>query len=273
MLGKLLKHEFKVTSRYFLPILLVIAVVTGLLKATMLLSEGSIFMSMEISMIMSVIQGLFVALYVIVLAGTSILALFLLLKRFYSNMFGDEGYLTHTLPVTGTQLLNSKLICSFTWTMILIPVWIISFLILFAGTDFFYVIQYYIDMFTEEIAILNTSGFSIGFIGLELIFMAIIGVIGAILSYYLSITLGQHFLGNHRLLGAILFYFVLSVISSVYTTLLENVFYTDLMAGSMARTFQMITILFAISILISLIQCIVYYLLTRHFLTKKLNLH
>ena len=277
MLGKLLKHEFKATSRYFIPTFIIIAVVTALLKISMILSEDSIFMSMEISMIISIIQGLFVAIYVFVLVGTSILAIFLLLKRFYSNMFGDEGYLTHTLPASGTQLLNSKLICSFTWIMLLIPVWILSFLILFTGTDYLMVIRYYIEMFTEELSILSTSGFSVGLIGAELVIMAILGSIGMILSYYLSMTLGQHFLGNHRLLGAILFYFVLNVISStissIYTTLLENIFYHDAMIVTAADSFRLITVMFAIAIVISLIQCIAYYLLTRYFLTKKLNLH
>ena len=276
MLGKLLKHEFKATSRYFIPIFIIIAVITALLKFSMILSEGSIFISMEISMIISIMQGLFIAVYVIVLVGTSILALFLLLKRFYSNMFGDEGYLTHTIPVTGTQLLNSKLICSFTWILLLIPIWILSFLILFAGTDFFTEMGYYTAAFSEELSILSTSGFSIGLIVAELVIMAIAGLIGMILSYYLSITLGQHFLGNHRLLGAILFYFVLSVISStissVYTTVIENFIYSDLAAINAADAFRMITVIFATAIIISLIQTVVYYLLTRYFLTKKLNL-
>ena len=277
MLGKLLKHEFKVTSRWFLPMFLVIAVITALLKVSMILSEGSIFLSLGISTMMSIIEGLFIALYVIILIGTSILALFLLIKRFYSNMFGNEGYLTHTLPVTGTQLLNSKLICSFTWIMSLIPIWIISFLILFAGTDIFSEAGYYTSAITEEIHILNVSGFSIGLIVLELVLLAILSTISALLGYYLSITLGQHYLGEHRLLGAILFYFILSVvsstISSVFTTVLENVLLSNAVFLTMADAFKLITGIFGYALIVTIIQTIVYYVLTRHFLTKKLNLH
>jgi len=277
MLGKLLKHEFKVTSRWFFPMFLVIAVITVLLKISMILSEGSIFLSLGISTMMSIIEGLFIALYVIILIGTSILALFLLIKRFYSNMFGNEGYLTHTLPVTGTQLLNSKLICSFTWIMSLIPIWIISFLILFAGTDIFSEAGYYTSAITEEIHILNVSGFSIGLIVLELVLLAILSTISALLDYYLSITLGQHYLGEHRLLGAILFYFILSVvsstISSVFTTVLENVLLSNAVFLTMADAFKLITGIFGYALIVTSIQTIVYYMLTRYFLTKKLNLH
>lgn len=42
----------------------------------------------------------------------SILSVILIFARFYKNFFTDEGYLTFTLPVKRTQLLNSKLIMS-----------------------------------------------------------------------------------------------------------------------------------------------------------------
>ncbi len=42
----------------------------------------------------------------------SILSLILVYVRFYKNFFTDEGYLTFTLPVKRSQLLNSKLISS-----------------------------------------------------------------------------------------------------------------------------------------------------------------
>ncbi len=277
MLGKLLKHEFKVTSRYFLPMFLVIIIATALLKVSTLLSENSIFLSIEISTFLNIVEGLFIAVYLLILFGTAMLALFLLVKRFYSNMFGDEGYLTHTLPVTGTQLLNSKLICSFVWMILLVPIWIGSILILFAGTDAFSDISFYAPMVLEEVQILNISGFSVGIILVELILMFLFGLIGAILSYYLCITLGQHFLGEHRLAGAILFYFVISVISStvssVFSTIIEMTLGNPSAIVTIPALFQVLTIMFGASILITLVQIVVYYLITNYLLTKRLNLY
>lgn len=42
----------------------------------------------------------------------SVLSVILVYARFYKNFFTDEGYLTFTLPVKRTQLLNAKLIMS-----------------------------------------------------------------------------------------------------------------------------------------------------------------
>ena len=47
---------------------------------------------------------------VIGLVAFSILSYILIYVRFYKNFFTDEGYLTFTLPVKRSQLLNSKLI-------------------------------------------------------------------------------------------------------------------------------------------------------------------
>lgn len=277
MLGKLLKHEFTVTSRYFLPMFLIIAAITALLKISLLLSEGSIFMSIEISTFLSIVEGLLIAIYVLVLIGTAILSLFLLVKRFYTNMFGDEGYLTHTLPVTGTQHLNSKLICSFTWMILLIPVWILSLLILFSGTDLFSDFTYFGSMAMEETRILQVSGFSIHILIFEILLCLPLNLFASILSYYLCITLGQHFMGNHRLAGSILFYFVLSVISSmvtsVFNAIIEGTVLNDTMLYTTTAAIQVGTIMLGVALLITMIQIIVYYLITNYLLTKKLNLY
>ena len=38
-------------------------------------------------------------------------------QRFYKNLLGREGYLMHTLPVTETQLILSKLLTSMVWVL------------------------------------------------------------------------------------------------------------------------------------------------------------
>ena len=277
MLGKLLKHEYKITSRYFIPMYIAIGVMTLLLKLSFLFSENSIFMSIEASTFMDIVQGLLITVYVIVLVGTAFLSVFFLVKRYYSNMFGDEGYLTHTLPVTGNQLLNSKLICSFTWILSLIPVALLSFLLLFAGTDIYFDVSDAMAILMEEARIMSISGFSVGLLVAELIACVLIGYISALLSYYLAITLGQHFMGDHRLLGSIIFYFVLSIISSaissVFTNIVEQTIYENIMVSAAAALFQAVTIILGIGIVINLILIVVYYLITNYLLTKKLNLY
>ena len=129
----------------------------------------------------------------------------------------------------------------------------------------------------EEARIMSISGFSVGLLVAELIACVLIGIISALLSYYLAITLGQHFMGDHRLLGSIIFYFVLSIISSaissVFTNIVEQTIYENIMVSAAAALFQAVTIILGIGIVINLILIVVYYLITNYLLTKKLNLY
>lgn len=277
MLGKLLKHEFKVTSRYFIPMYITVGVMTVLLKLSFLFSGDSIFMSLGESTFMSIIQGLLIAVYVLAIAGTCVLAIFFLIRRFYTNMFGDSGYLMHTLPVTGGQLLNSKLICAFLWMLSLIPVGLLSFFVLFAGTDTFGDIRFMWSLLTEHFYILRISGFSVGWTLVEVIVYVLLTLLCSLLCYYLAITLGQHFMGERRLLGAILFYFLLSIISSAINSVLTNLVERGIQI-SMASSYtgillRAVNMGIAMGIVTDLIMIIASYLIIRYLLDKRLNLY
>lgn len=276
MLGKLLKHEYKVTARYFVPMYVVVGIMTVLLKLSFLFSGDSAYTTMESNPFLDIVQGLLIAVYVLVVLGTGILSVFFLVKRFYTNMYGDDGYLMHTLPVTGTQLLNSKLICSFTWILSLIPVGLLSFLILFAGTDTFSAISYFWGTLTEQFYTLNISGFSIGITIAESILYFLLSILAGLLSYYLAIALGQHFLGEHRLMGAILFYFLLSIVASAISSVLNTITEGSLSLLSVSLSsfmLQAMNLALALNIVTNLILIVAYYLVLRYLLNQKLNLY
>lgn len=276
MLGKLLKHEYKVTARYFLPMYAAVGITTLLLKLSFFFSEDSVLTSVESNPFLDILQGLLIAAYVLVILGTSILSVFFLVKRFYTNMYGDDGYLMHTLPVTGSQLLNSKLICSFTWLLSLIPVGLLSFLILFAGTDTFSMISYVWGTLTEQVYTLTISGFSICITIAELILYFLLSILSGLLSYYLAIALGQHFLGEHRLMGTILFYFLLSIIASAVSSVSNTITGGSISLLSVSLTgfmLKAINLSLAMNIVTNLILIVAYYLVLRYLLNQKLNLY
>lgn len=276
MLGKLLKHEYKVTARYFLPMYAAVGITTLLLKLSFFFSEDSVLTSVESNPFLDILQGLLIAAYVLVILGTSILSVFFLVKRFYTNMYGDDGYLMHTLPVTGSQLLNSKLICSFTWLLSLIPVGLLSFLILFAGTDTFSMISYVWGTLTEQVYTLTISGFSICITIAELILYFLLSILSGLLSYYLAIALGQHFLREHRLMGTILFYFLLSIIASAVSSVSNTITGGSISLLSVSLTgfmLKAINLSLAMNIVTNLILIVAYYLVLRYLLNQKLNLY
>lgn len=278
MLGKLIKQELKVTSRYFVPMYVSFAVVTLLLKLSFLFSGGDdIFVQAGTSVFANFFQGLMVFVYVIMLIGISILTYFFIIKRFYSNLFGDEGYLMFTLPVTASQLIHAKLIGAIIWLLIMAPMMIGSFLLLFLGTDAYHSFAEMFGYIAEELHVLEISGYNIGLLVFEIIISGILGTICSLLMFYFAIALAQHFFSEHRLLGTVGCYFGLSIVQSVLQSFigvfLENV-YTDLLMANttadMLATFQRTV---PPGILIYVVLIAAYYVGTHYLLNKKLNLY
>lgn len=105
MLAKLFKHElidlFKKTILYF-------SIVIGLSLLVFLFGE----LGKNIR-IFSVLKDLMFVGYVFSIIGIILYSVIYPVVRYYRSLLSDEGYLTHTLPVTTNQLLFSKLICAF----------------------------------------------------------------------------------------------------------------------------------------------------------------
>ena len=102
MLGKLMKHEFKTTSKVILPLYLILVVLTifaRIFAQSLFTAENSNIDSIGFGLF----GGLSVILYILGLFAVSIASFIYLLVRFYKNLFGDEGYLMHT-PVSYTHL-------------------------------------------------------------------------------------------------------------------------------------------------------------------------
>lgn len=272
MLGKLIKHEMKITSRTILPMYFCFIVATMLLKVSFVFSEGSFFFIVHQSSVLDLLQILLIFAYGILLVGTVLLTYFMILKRFYSGMFGDEGYLMFTLPVSTRQLLNSKLISSFLWMLISVPLILGSFLFLFWNTGTYQDLIYGLSLVFEEISILQTSGFSLGLLLAEMIILSILEILSSLLNFYLAMTLGHHFCSEHRLLGSIGFYFVISMAESSITSFIQALFVDWETMNNITELYTGISSTFFVSIVLSIILVMVYYTVIHHFLDKRLNL-
>ncbi len=120
MLKQLLKYEFKATRNVYGALYLALVLLSVLLG----LSARS--QNAGINRHMAEFQVILVIIYVAVLFGIAVLCFVNTVQRFYNNLLGREGYLMHTLPVTETQLILSKLIASMVWIICSFLVAIIS---------------------------------------------------------------------------------------------------------------------------------------------------
>ncbi len=106
MLKKVLRYDFKSVYKYWwigAVVSFALAIVAGFAVAMM--ESGRILpAAVEVIGILAVVVA-FLANFAFVF-----MADILVLIRYYKNFYSDEGYLTFTLPVKRSQLLNSKLI-------------------------------------------------------------------------------------------------------------------------------------------------------------------
>lgn len=193
MLRKLLKYDLRAS---FVPVGLLFA------GAVLLFALATIFKALAISQ-MVVSFTIF-----LVLAGIAMLvmAAVVLVMRFYKGVFGAEGYLTQTLPVSKGSILVSKFI---TAALLLIAAFIGCFLAI-AGA--FYLTD--VPWIQQIKALIGVKGWQYPFI-----FVAVAGLVqigAAISQVYAAITLSntRMFLKNN-ILFAVIFYFASTMIVSI----------------------------------------------------------
>lgn len=105
MFGKLLKHDFIATGR-------VMCIVYGVFAAVALYLVGSVALSKELDSIGEMLG--YIALCLISFANFVVTAAVVMLN-FQKSVYGDQGYLTFTLPVKSESVLFSKMFVSIFW--------------------------------------------------------------------------------------------------------------------------------------------------------------
>lgn len=95
MLSKLIKHEFRATSRIMWPVFLGMLALTALMRFSQLLLNGG-----HIPWLLQLIGVLLVIGFVMGLFALAFAPLVLSAVRWRDHVLKDEGYLTLTLPVS-----------------------------------------------------------------------------------------------------------------------------------------------------------------------------
>lgn len=110
MLGKLMKQEFRATGRIMLPLMLaelLLSVAAGIsLESLDRLQDYDFLRVLAVTMLVLFYLGLF---------AMGVVALVLMIQRFYRNLLCEEGYLSMTLPVSVDEHLWAKLLTALIW--------------------------------------------------------------------------------------------------------------------------------------------------------------
>lgn len=284
MLGKLIKHEWKGTYKFGGIMVLTIFVLTligylflrysaigDVIQGEMELKPAEI-MTLTISSLGTLI------LYYLALIGAMYGAMIYLGVRFYKTMYTDQGYLTHTLPVTPGQLLTSKIFVSGVWTLfVYLAVFASIFILLFGlfqGLLGAATMEGSLEEALREMAnVYREMGFDFVTFGIVLFFTGLLSPFISMIQIFGALTIGQ-LSKKHKLMVGIFTYIGLIVLNYIVTMVVETVSMINSMfsaAGEVSLGFMNTTYL--ASIVYSVLMSAVLVFVSHRILKKKLNMN
>ena len=274
MLGRLIKHEFRATARIMLPVMGALAALALLAN----LSMRGLADNITDVPILRVFLVLVVVFYGIAIVAAAVMAVVLMVTRFYRNLLKDEGYLMFTLPVSVHELIWAKLIVSLVWftaTGLLI-----CLLIALTGLN---LSASNLEMILRELpsrAEIRQMLDGLGIRGLvnTLILQGVLGVllgsVSTCLHFYAAMSLGHMFTKNKVLLSVV-FYVLISFAFNFVNMGYGLVSFgpdTEIAINEVKEGMQFASGLIRHGLLLSAVQSAVLYLVTVLGLRRGLNL-
>lgn len=284
MLGKLIKYEWK-GLRFPLMIMMIVLAGTMILTCGVILTiNPKLDETLAWYSVMALMLSIF--LYYFGIIGCTLGTTLIVVVRFYKTCYTDQGYLTHTLPVTPHQLLNSKILTAiFTHLLMIFAIILSIFIILQVGIhhvfsfipdysyaelrhEFSIVFADILDSFEDEFAL------RLGLYIAYLLFYCIVGVISNVITLFGCVSLGQLY-AKHRIVGAIAAYFLLQFVMMIIGYITAIPMYTRMLAGTYydnATVFGIMSPTMNMSLLTTVLLAVAMYFVNLHMMTKKLNL-
>ncbi len=260
MFLKLCKNELKSSYRSFLVLYAIIMISAILLN----LNDEGLFSS-----IMAII-------YIVVLIALCIMCIVVMIRNYHVSMFTRNAYLTHTLPVSSTQLLLSKVICSAFWYIMSSIVFILSFAFLVVRA-----LNFDWEVFFDGLSNMIENGALTEFL-LYLIFILISAIEFISLIYLVMNSVHTKYIRKFRFVVGILLYIILSsVVDYVFNDLLMSLFgiysTNSLITFNYSITGNLISYslemkVFFFSIAKSLIVSALYFLGSKYILDHKMEI-
>ncbi|WP_373485934.1 ABC transporter permease [Acetobacterium malicum] len=274
MLGKLIKHETRATSRIFLPLYGALLILTIFTKLVMAIGAPDFFSeaASNNNNVAEIILGISFTLYFVLIIGICVMTLVMIIQRFYKNLFTDEGYLMFSLPVKTWELVLSKLLVGMIWSAVCTVMIVLTFFIFSLGAfsmmELSQTIRSAYSMFYLQ------TGMELNLFMAELIIFILVETVASILMIYVSIAIGQLF-NQHRIVAAFGAYIVITIAMQIIMSIAMAVFAIGnlenmVLNGSEAMT----TVQWLIngSTALNVVLGIGFYYVTHTIMKKRLNL-
>ena len=201
MFWNLVHYEFKNVNKWFLALyaaVLSLSVIIGIQGSTLsstYYQDKGVVMLVFLSLVFG---GLVITL--------GISTLILIIQRFKGSVYDRRGYLTLTLPVSEHQILSSKLLGAFVWSLASTVVFLFSLYIIISMIQ----PDAFLSSFAEYMLKNYTDNFWLALISY------IFNTLAGILCIYLSISIGQLF-NEYRTALAVVAYIAIQVVLGFIT--------------------------------------------------------
>lgn len=271
MLGKLFKHELRAVSKVLIMIHIALLAFSMIGRIVFYLVTTNKF---ALSDSLSLMTGLYMVVYVFGIFIVTIITWLYLAKRFQKNLFSDEGYLMHTLPVTPAQHIWSKFFVFGLWSVIDLIAIIASVLLIFVNSFTLPVIQ---DSILKIWDTLLQSFHMSGIVStIYMLISSVLSIFFTIFFIYFCICIGNLF-KTHKTLGAIGTFLVIYLVMTftngimmVTTGMLNTTVITEAQTVHYASANSIPYLL--INLGVDIIITVVFYAATHYILSKRLNL-
>jgi len=275
MLGKLLKYEWRSSWRVIAAMncFLILVTLLGIFsfRSTIIQSDN------QALNILGVLTLIFYYLSIVVI---SVAVLIYMALRFYRNLYGDEGYLMHTLPVTASQHIISKILVavgSYLVTLIVIILSVFSLAFsLFSAIDPTVDISGEISKGWEAVlpAIREAINMPLWLYFTLFAIGCVISLFSSVLMIYASISIGQMFV-KHKVMGSILAYIGIYILEQTVMSYIALPQSISSMVNNTSEEMSLSAVLnssFLSSFIISAIFGVGFYIVTLVLMKKKLNM-
>lgn len=200
---KYMKYEVKGTYKFILGILLVVLIASTVIQLNV---QSELNNGTNLAFESQGFKALTFLTSILVIFGAFLTAFFYIIGSFRKELYEDRGYLTFTLPLTGNQILGSKLLVSLLWYIVLgagIVVYNLLLSFILFGRDWRYIL-------TSVFENINISFISLGIV-------SIISAIVTLILIYFAIALSRVSIRNKKIGGI---WFVVFIILNVFVTYL-----------------------------------------------------
>lgn len=279
MLSKLIKHEMKSMWHYCGVVIICVLIASAVFELGLC---GTILVNSDVVTMVMAPTLIFLGFTIIAVMSYGIK--FGVAYRFYRTMASDEGYLTHTLPVTTSGHVFSKLLVAFIYTflsLIFIALFIIITVllaILLGGQlgEISGMLKELRFVYDELQRMINIP---IAIYIVEYVILGIVGEIFSILIIYLAIALGQ-LMKTHKLIWAIVYYMIVTTAIGLVTQIISIIVSSGIgfLAGDLVNEMnpqQFVTVTQSVALISVVMLSLVSvggYFLVKYIFERKLNL-